>query len=158
MAAPLSAIYRIDKHISDGQAFLALLPRPHPLRLFAVALTWSRRHELSDDERDLDMSILRSTYAIFLPFPLSTIGGRRPNSIAAFYFLTMALLHRSFKLRRPSDVNNCVKYLRYLQDRSLEPIDVPYNEVLTSLVDALCLQMQLEPGCAMQNVEEMSIS
>ncbi|KAI0283878.1 CHAT domain-containing protein, partial [Russula brevipes] len=39
----------IDKHISDGQAFLALLPRSHPLRtacLFGMALTWSRRHEL----------------------------------------------------------------------------------------------------------------
>jgi CHAT domain-containing protein/tetratricopeptide (TPR) repeat protein len=139
---------------------LALLPPPYyPLRaacLFLVALAWSRRHELSDDERDLDMSILHFTHAIFLPLPLSTIGGRRVNSIAAFYLLTKALVRRLFKFRRHSDVNNCVKYLRYLQDRSLEPFDVPYDEVLTSLVHTLCLQIQLDSGCAMRNVEEMS--
>ncbi|KAI0283882.1 CHAT domain-containing protein [Russula brevipes] len=159
MAAPLSAIDRIDKHISDGQVLLALLPPSHPLRaacLFLMALAWSRRHELSEDERDLDMSILHFTNAIFLPLPLSTIGGRRLNSIAAFYLLTKALVRRLFKFRRHSDVNNCVKYLRYLRDRSLEPIDVPYNEVLTPLVHTLCLQIQLDSGCALRNVEEMS--
>ncbi|KAI0296883.1 hypothetical protein BC826DRAFT_1127639 [Russula brevipes] len=162
LAAPLFTIYQIDKGISDSQVFLAQLPPSHPLRavcLFHMAMMWSQRYELSDDERDLDMSILHFTHAIFLPFPISMIGGRRPltNPIVAFYYLTNALLCRSLKFRRPSDVNNCVKYLRYLQDRSLEPFHVPYHEVLTSLVGALCLQMKLESGYAMQNVEEMSV-
>jgi CHAT domain-containing protein/tetratricopeptide (TPR) repeat protein len=113
----------------------------------------------ADDEQDLDMSILHFTCVIFLPSqsPLSTIGGRRINSIAAFYLLTDALYYRSVKFRRLSDVKNCIKYLRYLQDRSLEPFDVPYNQVLVSLVGALCLQIELESGYAMQNVEEMSV-
>jgi len=157
MAAPLSAIYRIDKHISDGQAFLALLPRSHPLRtacLFGMALTWSQRHELSDDERDLDMSILHFTHAIFLPFPLSIMGGSgEPNLIQCFYILTHTLFLRFIKFRRPSDVDSCVKHFRYFQDRSLEQFNVSYHEVLTYLISALGFQIpQLEPGYAEENV------
>jgi tetratricopeptide (TPR) repeat protein len=103
------------------------------------------------------MTILHLTHVIFLPFPHLMIGGRRPNPITVFFLLADALLCRSLKFRRPGDVNNCVKYLRYLQDRSLEPPNVLYHVFLGSLVYALDHQMQLEPGCAMQNVEEMSV-
>ncbi|KAI0282041.1 hypothetical protein BC826DRAFT_1111000, partial [Russula brevipes] len=159
-----ATIDQIDKEISDSRVSLARLPPFHPLRavcLFRMALARFFRYELSDDERDLDMSILHYTHAIFLPLPLSTIGGHRPlaNSIVAFYFLTMALHCRSLKFRRPTgrDVNNCVEYFRYLQDRSLEPFQVLYNGVSISLVCTLHHQMELDSGYAMQNVEEMSV-
>jgi CHAT domain-containing protein/tetratricopeptide (TPR) repeat protein len=123
-----------------------------------MAVAWSQRYQLSDDERDLDMSILHFTHAILLPFPLSIMGGSGgPNLIQWFYILTHTLFLRSIKFERPSDVDSCVKHLRYFQDRSLEPFNVPYIEVLTSLVGALTLQIQRDPGHAMQNIEEISV-
>jgi CHAT domain-containing protein len=122
-----------------------------------MAVAWSQRYQLSDDERDLDMSILHFTHAILLPFPLSITSG--PSLIQFFYILTHTLLIRSIKFGRPGDVDSCVKHLRYFQDRSFEPFNVPYHDVLTALVGALSLQIELDPGyaSAMQNVEEMSV-
>jgi len=114
-----------------------------------------RHYYLSDDEQDLDMSILHFTHAILLPFHFSTEGG--PNPISAFLFLTKALLHHLQRFKNLSDLKYCIQYLHHLRDRSLEPFDVSYYDIKSLLILALAHQVLLEPARAVQAIEEMSI-
>ena len=109
------------------------------------------RYTLSNDERDLETSILQFTHAILLPFPLLK------NVISTFFFLTQALCYRSQKSKLPRDVVCCLKYLYYTRSPSFEHIGIAQNKVLTFLVYTLAHQMELEPENAMQCVEEMAV-
>jgi hypothetical protein len=124
--------------------------------LSKLAIIRSVRYTLSDDERDLDTSILLSTHAILLPSILSTVIKDGPNLILAFYSLTRTFLFRSLNASRPNDVECCVRYLRYLRDHSLETFGVARDDVTALLVCALSFQPDSEHGNAMQGVEEMS--
>jgi hypothetical protein len=110
----------------------------------------------SDDERDLNTSILLYTHAILLPSFSSSVIGHDPNLISAFYFLTMDFFMRSLDASQPNDVEYCVRYLRYLHDQSLEAFGITRNQVTASLVRALAFQQDSELGDATQGVEEMS--
>jgi CHAT domain-containing protein len=112
------------------------------------------RFYLSDEEQDLESSILHFTHAIFLPFPLPIKGG--PALISIFFFLMEALFRRSHKYQEPSDVRYCIKYLHYLRDQSLEARGVTRSGVTASLVRALAHEVMLEPGNKMQTIEEIS--
>ena len=113
------------------------------------------RHTLSDDEQDLNDSILQLTEAIFLPFHPSHRSDINPMEV--FFALTEALFRRSFKFEQQSDFKSCIKYLHYFRDQSFEPFGIPYNDITKLLVNALALQLELEPGPSVKNVEEMSV-
>ena len=122
--------------------------------LSTLALNRLRRYTLSGDERDLEISILQSTHAIFLPFPFSTKRG--PNIVSTFFFLLEALLHRSRNLNQPNDVKYCVDHLHYLQGHRVEAFGITRNRVATLLVLALALQ-ELESGNSTQRIQKMSV-
>jgi len=118
---------------------------------------------LSEDEQDLEMSILHYTHAIFLPFHPSTKGG--PNHLLVFHGLACALLLLSLKAKHAGHLRDAVKYLHYLRGRSTEAFGITRNEVTISLVRALALQVDfrvidrlvdLGPGNARQDVEELA--
>jgi hypothetical protein len=124
--------------------------------LSSLAILKSGRYARSNDERDLETSILLSTHAILLPSFPSTVIEDDPNLISTFYFLTMDFLTRSLKASQPNDVKYCVKYLRYLRDQSLEALGVERNRVTALLVRSLAYQQDLKLGNATQGVEEIS--
>ena len=144
-------------HVSDGQDIHSSLPLSHPqhsARHSILAIPSSRSYSLPD-ERDLETSILQFTHAVFLSSPLATEGGSNP--VLAFFLLAEALLHRSLKFQQPDDLKYCVKYLRYVQGQSREALNIAPHHVTALLMRALGLQAHLEPGHAMQDVEEMSV-
>jgi CHAT domain-containing protein len=149
----------IDKCISDNQDTLSSLPRSsyrHAALLSTLASLRLDRFLLLDDEQDLKMSILQFSRSIFMPFPLST--GDDPNIISTLYSLSHALIYRSRKYNQLSDVGYSIKYLHFLRDLSSSKVSgATRANFTTSLVYALALQVQLEPGNAIQGVEEMSI-
>ena len=154
------SIDKIDELISLGQEILSSLHLSDPERpeyLTLLAMMRVSRYNLSDDpdERDLDIAILQSTQAIFLPFHLQTVFG--VNHLEAFFILTKALLLRSHESRQRSDAKSCIKCLHFLRNRSFEALNVPYDDVTTCLVDALILQSHSEPEHAVQHVEEISV-
>ena len=114
----------------------------------------SREYSLPDG-RDLDTPILQFTHAVFLSSRLATKGGSNP--VLAFFLLAEALLHRSLKLQQPDDLKHCVKYLRFVQVQARETFNTSPHYSAALLVRALGLQAHLEPGHAMQDVEEMSL-
>jgi CHAT domain-containing protein len=152
------SIEKIDQEISDLQDDLWSLPRSSHLRiplLSHLAVKRLNRFTLSDEEQDLESSILQTTHAILLPFPPSIEGGL--GLISTFFLLTEALFWRSHKYREPSDIRYRIKYLHYLRDQSLEDRNVTRNEVTASLVGALAHQVVMEPGNKMQTIEEISV-
>jgi CHAT domain-containing protein len=153
------SIDEIDKEISHLMETLSSSSPSNPLHpalLSALAMLRSQRYVLSDDERDLDTSILLSTYAILLPSFFSTVKKDGPNPISTFYSLTILFFLRSHSASQPNDVESCLRYLRYLRDQSLEAFGVIRNDVTASLVDVLAFPQDTELGNAMQGVEEMS--
>jgi len=151
------SILEIDKRISSCQNTLSSLHRSHSLRYFYLtnlAMMRCHRYNRLDDERDLNDAILQFTEAIFLRF--YRLDKSDANPMEVFYFLAYALFCRSQKFKRQGDVRSCVKYLRYLRDRSFEAFGVPYVVVTQFLVKALALQLELEPDHYTQNIEEMS--
>jgi hypothetical protein len=115
------------------------------------------RFHWSDDERDLETSILHSTHAIFLPFHIVT--GTDRNIISTLFSLSKALFYRSIKYEQPNDVMHCIKCFHFLRDPSLEAFGIKRNAITALLIQAMAFRMKLEPAGvdAMQNVEEMSV-
>ena len=93
-----------------------------------------------------------STEAILLPF--HTILGS--HVIGALFFLAKVLLLRSQELKQPGDVKHALKYLRYLQDQSIEASNVTRNEIKASLVWALADQVELESVYPTRDFGEMA--
>ncbi|KAH9959332.1 CHAT domain-containing protein [Russula dissimulans] len=158
MKTPLFSISEVDEDISEFECVLSSLPRSDPLFptwLAVLGRARFRRYFLSGDKRDLDTSILQSTYATLLPCgPL--IEGR-VTLIAAFSSLTVALVLRSLKFQQLSDIKRCVEYLHHIRGRSFGPFCLDYNQATILLVRALALLLRLEPGHGMRDVEEMSV-
>ena len=155
-----ASIDEIDTHISDGQHHLSSMPRSHPLHhaiLSTQANLHLQRYKLSDDDRDLNKSILQFTHAILFPFHLSTKQPEGPNPVATFFSLSEALFYRSLKHGQLEDVVYCVKCLHYLRDQLLGTSGVTRNEVTALLIQVLAIQVELEPGNAIHGVEEISV-
>ena len=115
-----------------------------------------RNYSLSN-EGDLDTAILHFTHVVFLSSHPATRDGSSPELPLAFSLLAEALLRRVLESQRPDDLNYCVKYLRYVQDQSWEAFSITPHHTTGLLVRALGLRARLEPGHAMQDVEEMSV-
>jgi hypothetical protein len=134
---------------------LSLLPRSAPTRasdVYGLATERLKRYKLSNQQDDLEQSILGFTEAILsLPLPLPF-----PNIHQAFHSLTLATFLRAEKSKHPEDVKYSVIYLRY---RRGLPHDVhtPFSFHVTSfLVSALAFQAEFELGDVDQDIEEMA--
>ena len=156
-----ASIDEIDKIISYAQDVLSSLPRSSHQRaslLTDLGRLWMSRFYRSDDERDLEASILHSAHAIFLPFHFST--QRSQDTISVFFCLADALFNRSRKFGQPNDIRYCIKYLHHLRGFSPEAFDIIFptrDDVTKLLVHAMAHQQEIEPGNAMQGIEEISV-
>ena len=134
------------------------LSRSDPLRAqFVESLAISRfaRHAFSKQPNDLEQSILYFTEAIFLPGALDE-DGKPVDVIKVFYFLAGAIFRRAEQYQRPEDIKCCIKYLRYLRGRCSEVLNSPRYAVKELLVRAMAIQVVMEPGNAVQDIEEMA--
>ena len=108
---------------------------------------------MSDDEEDLDGSILHITYSIFLPFwPMIQDG---PNPITSFSSLTLALLQRAFMSMQSSDLKWCIEYFHHLRDLSLEAFGIKRDGITASLMRALILQVRLGSADITTKIKEI---
>ena len=111
-----------------------------------------RYHSLGQVD-DLEQSILHYTEAIFLP-------PHRDrdilNTTQIFFVTARLLLLRATRTEHPEDVKSPVIYLRYLRGQSPEAFNISPDEVKDSLMTALALQVELELGDVMQDIEEMA--
>ena len=149
----VGSINDIDKEITYLRDTLSSLSQPshrHAPLLEALAKALFARYILSHDDRDLETSILHSTHAIFIAFPLPR------NIISAFYFLTQVVSCRTLKSKLLSDVACNLKYLYYLRKPAFGSLGITHK-IVTFLVPTLALQMELEPGIAMRCLEEMAV-
>ncbi|KAH9955994.1 hypothetical protein BC827DRAFT_1386171 [Russula dissimulans] len=110
---------------------------------------------LSDDQQDVDKSLIYLTHTIFLPFASDPLPDG-PHPITSFCLLSCALLDRSYELKQLNGVEYCVKYSHFLRDRSFEAFGIEYDHVTTLLVRALSLQAQWNPECGVQDLEKIS--
>ncbi|KAH9953037.1 hypothetical protein BC827DRAFT_1273902 [Russula dissimulans] len=157
MEAPQFSLDEVDKRISDAEYVLSSLTRsdprfPHLIHL--LGLSRLHRYMLSDDQQDIDKSLIYLTHAILLPpYPLS-IHGRHP--IISLFLLPCALLIRSYELEQLSGVECCVKFLHFFRDRLFGAFGIEYDDVTRFLVRALSLQAQWNPECRAQDLEKIS--
>jgi CHAT domain-containing protein len=110
-----------------------------------------QRHMLSGQSEDLDKSILHFAESIFLPPRLWSKHGLL--ILKSLFFLACALLKRSQLSQQYKDAIFAANYLRYLLNL---PFNAPRHLVMTMLVEALDVQIKLEAGNVMQNIEEMT--
>jgi CHAT domain-containing protein len=114
-----------------------------------------QRHMSSSQSEDLNKSILHFTESMLLPPRLWSEHG--PLILRSLFFLASALLKRSQLSQQSQDAILAAKYLRYLLDQPFNEPEVPRNLVMTMLVEALDVQINLEAGNVMQNIEEMTL-
>ncbi|KAH9965586.1 hypothetical protein BJV74DRAFT_799595 [Russula compacta] len=156
MADVQSSSLEIDNYISLLQNML-LASRPDPLHfqcLVTLALLRLARYTFSDESEDLDKSISHSTEALLLPF--DTPIEPRFNVIDIMFYLARALLYRSRKLKQSDDAKHAIKYLRYLQDQSLETSDVTLGDIKSFLVWALTARVELGSIDPTRDIWEMA--
>ena len=96
----------------------------------------------------IEESIILHTEAIFLP-PRRNIA-QRLSAIARL------LLLRAAHTKLPEDVKRSIVYLRYLRGQSPEAFNISRDETKQVLVCALGLQVLLELGDVVQDIEEMA--
>jgi CHAT domain-containing protein len=158
------SIADIDDEIASLQNSLSRLPRSrsgHIIGVQSLAMARFVRYTLSQlpVKDDLDKSILYYTEAIFLP-PVSQHElevGPTLNVAELFFYLALALLHRSSDFDQSEDIKYSIKYLRYLRGLPLDFFDVPGNDVTTSLIQALATQVMLDTVDGTQNIKEMVV-
>ena len=107
-----------------------------------------------EDSDDLEQSILCLTEAIFLPLPWDR---HFQDIVQILFILTLVLVLRATKFRRPEDVTRSIIYLRYLRGRSPEVFGIPLNELKINLVRVLRTQVEMELGNVRQDIEEMAV-
>ncbi|KAI9508831.1 CHAT domain-containing protein [Russula earlei] len=154
MDVPHLPLQNLDNYISLIQNLISFLP--YHLRtpcVHSLAMARFQRYMLTRQRHDLDLSILRSTEAIFLPPPW---GGAPPNIIQIFFSISLTLFHRARESRRPKDVKHSVMYLRFLHNQPLEIFNVPPDLVTEVFVHALAIQVELDLGQT-QDIEEMAV-
>ncbi|KAF8260782.1 hypothetical protein EI94DRAFT_1789794 [Lactarius quietus] len=150
------SIYAIDSSITQFQQRLAISSQSHPLRLFSLlglATMRFQRHLLSEQREDLDKSILHFAESMFLSPRLWSERG--PLILQSFFYLASALLKRSQLSQQTQDAIFAAKYLRYLLNQPF--IEVPRYLLITMLVEALDVQVNLKAGNEMQNIGEMTV-
>src|SRR6266851_3538718 len=135
-----------------------LISRSNPLRARCVeswAMSQFARHALSKQTDALEQSILYFTEAILLPHALDSEGDP-VDIVKVFYFLAGAIFHRADEYRRPEDVKHCVVYLRYMRGHCREVLNRPRFAVTELLVRAMAVQVVMEIGDVVQDLEEMA--
>ena len=156
----------IDGYIAIAQASLSIHPRSSHSRIIWVHILamarfsrYKRSQTRSQQQEDLDKTIIHYTEAILLP-PISR-GGRFLNVVQLLFRLALALLDRSEKFERPEDVNYSVDYLQYLRGLPLDSFNIPKDDVMTSLIQALALAArvywQSEDSVRARNIQEMVV-
>ncbi len=151
-------IAEIDDRITFAQNALSLFSRfdhTHISCVHILAKARFERYTLSQQQEDLDKSILHYTEAIFLP-PVSQAQGSSTNVVHLLFRLALALQDRS-KFERPEDIKYSIEYLRHLRGLPLDSTDVPRIYVTTSLIQALAAQVESEAGDGRQNIHEMVV-
>jgi len=119
----------------------------------ALAGAFVLRYNLLRQVDDLEQSILCLTEAIFLPPHWDR---RCPNIAQDLRSTAKLLLSRAIRHIHPEDVKRPVIYLRYLHGQSPEAFNISPDEVKEDLIIALALQVLLELGDVMQDIEEMA--
>ena len=145
-----------------AQIFLSRFPRYDQTYIewvHILAKARFLRYNLSQQNEDLDKSIVHGTEAIFLRLPPVSQNrlGVTFNIVQLLFHLSRTLLERSQKFKRPEDVRYCIEYLRFLQRLPLEriePSEVRYD-VTTSLIRALAIQVRLNAGDGTRNITEI---
>ena len=121
------------------------------MNVHLLAMERFARYQISHEEEDLDMSILRFTEAIFLP-PMSQTGF---NCFQTLFHLAIALLERSEDFKQPEGIKYSLQYLRHLRRFPLDSFDVLRTNITTSLIRALRTQVRLGDGNGTQNIKAM---
>ena len=150
------SLLEIDNVISLLQNLLLTLFRPHPLRslcLSTLAIKRLERHTLSDESEDFNKSISHSTEAILLVYTQTALSS---HVIKTFFYLANALVLRSQQFEQPTDLKHAMKYIRYLQDQSLETSGATRNQNKVLLVWALAAQVKQESDDPTREIEEMA--
>ncbi|KAI0298390.1 CHAT domain-containing protein [Multifurca ochricompacta] len=156
--APQVSIAEVDRSITFLQHSLLSFPRFDPVRrtcLQTLAMARFVRHHLSDQKEDLDKSITHFTEAIFLSF--RSFDMPCLNLVQVFFRLASALLRRAKQFEQLEDATYSTSYLRHLRTLPLESFDILRDEVTTSLVHALALQVEFRVGDGMRDIQEMVI-
>ncbi|KAI9509763.1 CHAT domain-containing protein [Russula earlei] len=108
-------------------------------------------HTLNRQQNHHDQDILRYTEAIFVPWD------QRPLTIVqAFLQIALALSLRSRESRQSEDVSLCIRYLRCLYEQPLDAFDIPHNTITAALVAQFAFKIELDPGNAISDIEEMA--
>src|SRR6266702_4174043 len=152
------SIADIDDSITFAQNSLSKYTRSHSIHITGVqtlAMARFARYERSQQKGDLNKSILHYTEAIFLP-PVSQAVSSL-HVVQLLFDLASALLDRSEDFDQPEDVKYSIEYLRYLRGLTLESFDVPRNDVITRLIQALAAQVKLGAGDGTRNIEDMVV-
>ncbi|KAI9440286.1 hypothetical protein F5148DRAFT_1154061 [Russula earlei] len=143
----------LDSAIPSLQNTISLLPRSEPrraLRVQFLALARRERHGFTRQQDDLEQAILLFTEAIFLPLPWD---GCPLNIVDIFFLIIVSFILETGK---PEDVKWGIRYLRYLHDQPFMPFDFPRSHVTKILVESLVLQMKLDPGDVIGDIDEMA--
>ncbi|KAH9059785.1 CHAT domain-containing protein [Lactarius vividus] len=145
-----------DYAISSIQDSISRFSRLHPKHItsvYGLAMTRFARYRLSQQKKDLDKSILHFTEAILLP-PVSWT--RPPFNVARrLFYLAMALLSRSKDFGQTKDVKCSIEYFQCLRGLPLESFDIPRNNIVALLIQALWVQVELGTGNVTRNIGEM---
>jgi tetratricopeptide (TPR) repeat protein len=152
------SIAEIDCDITSLQNSLSLYPRSHPEYISCVnslAEAQWQRYQLSDDQEDIDKTIVHCTEAILLS-PVSRDEPHFENVIQPFFHLACALVER-FELEESEDVKYPIAYLRFLRGLHLDSFDLPRNVITTALIRALSIQAELDAVDATRNTKEMTL-
>ena len=155
------SIHEINSSIAQLQHDLAVLSRsnPHrPLKLLILALTRLDRHIQSTQKEDLDKAILHLTESILL-LPLSwlELGPHSSLILDTLFYFADALSKRSEVSNQPDDAIYSAKFLHHLRDQPHEMLHVPRHQITKSLVCALAMQVELETGDVMENIQEIAV-
>ena len=125
----------------------------------SLAMARYTRYTLSEQQDDLDKSILHHTEAILLP--CNSLTGTDPTNdptiVQLLVRLVRLLIIHPGKAEQLEDIAYSVAYLRYLRRLPLEFLDIPRNEFTKLLIKQLATQVKLKVKHGTQNVEEMVV-
>jgi CHAT domain-containing protein len=150
-------LHDLDNDIASIQNGMLFSRRSDPLRtihLQRLSKARLERYTLSNQQDDLEQSILSLTEAIYIPLPfdarLSDL-----NVVLNFNLLTHVMFLRAKNSGQPEDIRCCVIYLRYMRGQWHGPDNFPLP-ITTTLVSALALKVALKFGDVDQDIEEIA--
>ena len=120
-----------------------------------MAIERLSQHTLPHQRKDLDKTIVLFTESILLS-PLSWLQ-LDSTILDALFSLSYALVLRSKVFKQSEDAICATKYLSHLRDQPHEISIIPRYQVTALFVDALAVQVELEAGNVMQNIQEMAV-